>query len=362
MALRAASQGDRLSNERMAAILDHAGKTNEDFEFDLPLYRRAAPEYESLAVHAPVLSAVVPPEEWGANELRVNFSHGVGDAVQFCYLLELYRRRGYKIVVECPAEREWLFQSLGFATGRGINGYGVGWLYPNQFSNPSETEFTANKTCWNINREPLPSINQSRRSLWLEVVEMQLSLADRVSEGAREHARAFLAGLLRPIILLHTAGTSWHAEKSIPDELLPEIYEKLGKIGSVVLLGNQDAPESVRRLTASRGLEFLAGLMLEADLLVGVDSGPFHLANLLPIPAVGVFFPRLPAHQCSVPNPRATYMVPKVNEDEWAKLPAWWKWQTHEGPTGDEIAVVAEQVLGESLAAKSATTEQVKQA
>jgi hypothetical protein len=44
------------------------------------------------------------------------------------------------------------------------------------------------------------------------------------------------------------------------------------------------------------------------DLLIGIDSGPFHLAMLSEVPVLGVFREILP-WRCSLPNPRAVNLV-----------------------------------------------------
>lgn len=108
-----------------------------------------------------------------------------------------------------------------------------------------------------------------------------------------------LRDLPRPLIFFHPKGTNFHNEKNLSDDCIIDTIRQLlsGTTGSVIICDWDDrVPYSnharVRHLKASWGhlptIEFVA-LMHFASLLIGVDSGPIHLANMTSLPSLGVF-------------------------------------------------------------------------
>lgn len=127
----------------------------------------------------------------------------------------------------------------------------------------------------------------------------------------RAIVRRQASDLPRPLVLLHTIGNTNQDRKSLPAAMHSELYRRLldGMEGTVIVLDwDERAPRYKHyRLRRSRdvfgdlGTPHLYGLMLESDLLIGVDSGPLHMAGLTGISRVGLF---PPGHYPS------TYLVP----------------------------------------------------
>ena len=86
---------------------------------------------------------------------------------------------------------------------------------------------------------------------------------------------------------------------------------------------------------------------MRVDLLIGVDSGPFHVSGMVPnLKTLGVFR-KIPPVRCCLPSPNATYLVPDRDHQHWAKRTNQWKFLEYGGdcPSGEEIAEHAERLV-----------------
>jgi ADP-heptose:LPS heptosyltransferase len=118
----------------------------------------------------------------------------------------------------------------------------------------------------------------------------------------------------RPIIVVHP-GPSWPV-KEWPIERWSELVEKVSPDGSVIIHIGADYYPFGRRVPARPipktiswinmlDLTEMVALLEHANVFVGIDSGPLHIATALGIPSVGLFGPtegRLIMH----PRARAT--------------------------------------------------------
>ena len=153
----------------------------------------------------------------------------------------------------------------------------------------------------------LRSVHQSER--YAEIVGVRLSQASvshNVSEELRAEARTYLArhGLSqqRPLALIHPGSGSRH--KCVKPEILLEVLEGLERFESLLLQGPADEEMTERLLRSvprapivlrDLPMRLLAGVLLEADVFLGHDSGVSHLAALLGTPTVALFGPTDPA-------------------------------------------------------------------
>ena len=178
------------------------------------------------------------------------------------------------------------------------------------------------------------------------------------SLAPEDHRKAsvFLANLPRPIILLHTAGNTSPEVKSLPDELVSDLYAELLSSfpGSIVLLDwDGRVPRlphaRVRHIATDWGnttLSQLAALMQEAALVIGIDSGPYYFASLTKTPALGVFHHHHPS--CvALPRPSNVNMARKAWGPVNAARRSKWNIVEYENdlPTAREIALHACRML-----------------
>jgi ADP-heptose:LPS heptosyltransferase len=153
----------------------------------------------------------------------------------------------------------------------------------------------------------LTSIHQGER--YAEIVgaaPKQASVAEKVFEALKMDARTHLSGYglsrRRPLAIIHPGSGSRH--KCVKPEILLEVLEGLESFELLLIQGPADE-EMIERLllrmprppSVLRGLSIrlLAGVLLEADVFLGHDSGVTHLAALLGIPTVALFGPTDPA-------------------------------------------------------------------
>jgi predicted O-methyltransferase YrrM len=239
--------------------------------------------------------------------LHIQFDHGLGDCSAFAHLLQLYRRREYSFAIESDANKDLVWKAAGAAAASDAPLSRHEWNHPPHFNRPdASNQISSSKIGWNINLPPLPNIGDPE-DLWRELCAVNLEAAMVPFIGLEEHrdAFAFLKYLPRPIVLLHTAGTTSPETKSLPSASATELYRLLlgGFEGSLVLL---DWDNRVPKLAHARvrhtetdwshiSLAQLAALMEESALLIGVDSGPYYFASLNRIPALGVFHHHYPA-------------------------------------------------------------------
>jgi lipopolysaccharide heptosyltransferase I len=126
-----------------------------------------------------------------------------------------------------------------------------------------------------------------------------------VGERDRAEARAALAGLPQPRVVLHP-GARWRTKLWQP-EAWHQVAGALAAGGAGVLVtgSREDAPLAERivsgldpRARSAAGqvsLKGLAALLAEVDLMVTVDSGPMHMAAAVGTPLVALFGPTDPA-------------------------------------------------------------------
>jgi hypothetical protein len=229
------------------------------------------------------------------------FDHGLGDCVHFAFLLQLYRRRGYgPICIHFEENKRPVFEAAGCQYSPAHINYHH-WRYDPGFNQPDpHHEGSGNKLYYNLNSEWLPYIGDPD-DLWRELIEVNLEDAfdGLITEPVREDVRKFLEHLPRPIVLLHTKGTNIPQDKNIPDEVTSQLYALMlnGMPGSIVLLDwdfriptpSHGRMRHIKRDWGHISVLELAALISEVDLLIGVDSGPWHLSNMTRTPALGVF-------------------------------------------------------------------------
>jgi hypothetical protein len=229
----------------------------------------------------------------------VRFFHGLGDCAYFAHMSPLYLRRGHAIEVECTPDKRLLFEAAG-ARVVSTASQTHDWGYPAGSTYPGQGQFwQGSKMGHNLSELPLPGIGR-KEELWDEYCQERIDISAKLPSGARDLARRWLERLPRPVVLLHSKGNTAQERKSLPDAVVAQFYRSfLDQCdGSLILL---DWDKRVPRLDSYRvrhlddfgtcPVDVLVALMLEADLMIGVDSGPLHLARFTSVPTIGVWMP-----------------------------------------------------------------------
>lgn len=285
-------------------------------------------------------------------ELRIKFdTHGLGDCVQFAHLLQLYKRRGYEVTVQAEENKLFVWQVAGVNIVQGGDLPHHDWGYPWEFEDLSFPDWRGNKTAHGLSHPTLPPIGE-KRELWNELCQIRLAAKEFISDKAREEARQFLDGMPHPIFCLHSRGTNWQGRKSLPIEtdfrLILELLDRTS--GSVVVLDyDRRAPmvgdarcKGIKPSWGHIDVDRLCALYELADVMIGVDSGPFHAAVFTDIKALGVFREIHPV-RCCLPNPNATYFVSSRFHKYWESRSHVWNFAEYPGnePTAEQIADMA---------------------
>jgi hypothetical protein len=247
-------------------------------------------------------------------KISVGFFHGLGDCVYFAHLIPLYQSRGYEVEVRCEENKRFLFEAAGAIVRQDGNLPPHPWDYPPGHTHEGQGRFwQGSKMGHNISRAPLPNIG-STSDLWQEYCQVRIPLESQLPAAALRTAEQWLSRLPRPVVLLHTKGNSGQARKSLPDDVTAQFYRAFIEQceGTLLLL---DWDHRVPRLASYRvrhldefgecPLECLLALLSRADLLIGIDSGPLHVARFTSIPTIGLW---MPGHY------PATYTLPRETQ------------------------------------------------
>lgn len=292
-------------------------------------------------------------------ELRFKFDrHGLGDICHAALAVQLYKRREYDVTVQVEENKKFLWNMAGVNIVQGGDLPDHGFGYPSEFDNLDYPDAEKNKMAFGLRDSVMPQLDGTSEEIWDELCAVRLSAKEFVSQAAHDEAETFLSGLPRPIICLHSRGTNWHERKSLPTETAFELIRTLldQMTGSVVVLDYDGRAPMVgharcRGIKPSWGhidVERLCALYEQCDLMIGVDSGPFHVASFTDIKALGVFRSLHPTRVC-LPNPNAVYLCSRRYHDHWERRRNKWNIMEYSGgePTVDEIAMCALQILKE---------------
>lgn len=230
----------------------------------------------------------------------IAFPHGLGDCVYFAHQLPIYRRRGHDIRIVCNSDKGCLFPPECLATEK-RDAPKVAWEHARHLETINgENHWMANKAMFNFSAHPMPDIGPPNGELWREFAAEKVDISTSIPDQASGMVKRYFAPLERPITLVHTKGNSFQQAKSVPDDLAVEIYRSiLDEIGGTLILLDWD--NRVPRIAHGRikhmtddwkrlSVEELMAALAQADLVVGIDSGPLHLCRFTNTPAVGLWF------------------------------------------------------------------------
>jgi len=245
--------------------------------------------------------------------------------------MRVYRRRGFRFEIKASPDKQELLALTG-ATLTEHPRHRHDWPYPDVDTdwNPQrqlDRGWAGSKVGCNLNRFPLPTI-AGRDELWRELCE-PFDLTDQIPERAKTKVRRFLDGLPRPIVLFHGTGNSGGERKSLSFSVQQQFYrELLDRVPGTLIILDWDnrtprlANYRVRPLESMgecSAVELLA-LIDAAELMIGVDSGPLHLASLTLTPTVGIWQPGHYPSTYSVPRTEQLNLVLADHTREWNRV------------------------------------------
>jgi len=289
--------------------------------------------------------------------LRLRFTHGLGDVVHACHALQLYIRRGYSVTIQAEPNKLWVWGAAGITTVTEGDFPDHRYEYPPRFWDAAAPDHEASKIAHFFEHPALPRLGD-KDAVWRELCDVRLDVRPHVRPDYAPWIESFLAGLPRPIVLLHSKGTTFRDQKSLPDglvvELIVELLQRRAFGGSIVTLDFDSRAATVGHTRVrpvvphwpAVDTERICALFDAADLLIGVDSGPLHLAAMTSIPTLGVFRD-IPPNHCCLPNPNTTYLARDCHSTAWRARRDSWRIATYAGqePAATHIADEALRIL-----------------
>ena len=292
--------------------------------------------------------------------VRVHFTHGLGDCAFFAHQLPLYVRRGYSVAVVCTADKHIVFADSGVEVSSETAGASaIPW---HEGLTPTHEADWNNFWRWskggrNISVSPMPNIGTAKE-LWEEYCAVRLDVLPHLPATARHAAGVWLSTLPRPIVLLHSHGNTGPERKNLDTPQCRRLYRRLldETNGTIVLLDWDDrVPRCihgrVRHLADDWALidtATLLAVMAQADLLIGVDSGPLHAARLVHIPAIGVWAHGGSPVTWTLPHPNQLNVVMSRERPSWyarSRAPYHSVAVTDDESAMDQLAVLASWML-----------------
>jgi len=264
----------------------------------------------------------------------------LADHVNLAHVLALYKKRGFNTSIRYELEYHpiWDAMSVDYRDGRhpktGRFPIPYRWAYFRDYNEPvPELDWSGSRLAMHIGRSPLPSLDEPLDHLWEELCGVHIR-AKPVGTEIRKQVQGFLDGLPRPIVLIQTANEQGPEERNIPkDAVAPLCWMILSQTnGSVVILDymERNPVPSHRRIKTLRTamastVSHLLGLMEEADALISVDAGPYHLARMTDLPTIGLWPSTYPSCN-ALPNKNTVNMVsadPRLTLVNIARMPRW---------------------------------------
>lgn len=299
-------------------------------------------------------------------------SHGLGDVCHAAQALRLYIDRGYNVQIQVEPNKRWIWDTAGIPIYDGPDALPIHPYYylPSMqaFWDLSLPDHSSSKIAGFFDVDELPKLD-TKEQVWQRLCDERIDARPSVTPQAVADVTAFLKDLPKPIILLHSKGTNWQVEKSIPDATCFQfLCDLIGSFdGSIIVLDwDRRAPtlghERIRSICPHwphMSLDQFGALCMQSDLMIGVDSGPFHLAQWFDIPTLFVTR-KIPPVRCCLPHPNATYLVPASEHDHWATRGPEWHFAEFHGQeaTSKDLVIMACEMLAVHATPTKATAMQ----
>jgi ADP-heptose:LPS heptosyltransferase/2-polyprenyl-3-methyl-5-hydroxy-6-metoxy-1,4-benzoquinol methylase len=261
----------------------------------------------------------------------LRFRHGLGDAVQFTIVLKHLRQfqPDWDIDVEALHGKHSCYKGLcrnSFVTGgdaasrqRYDDVFELGWHECGESlrHTPSTKPARCLKEVFNV-----PSNGDEFR--------YSIEIGDRAKRLAQDYYREICtarepASDRFPVVLIHYQGNTSGDRKNLPHEVIRRTCEAIRESGCVAVVLDWDdrSPLIDQKTVFNPGkdhpmwdqsgtgdAEILAALIEAASLMIGVDSGPLHVAGATSTPTIGVWTKNHPVHFYDLAD-NVLHLVPK---------------------------------------------------
>lgn len=226
----------------------------------------------------------------------LRFDHGLGDQVYFAHLLTWYGQRGHRFSLRVDANKAAIYRGCAnVVLNPGGNDFPkVPWSHgPSVRAVIEANAVTANKAVASVSVAPLPDLGPPTWETWREIAAIRLDVTPHVHPEESGPIRSRLRGIPRPLVLFHPKGTTLQHRKNLTDGEIERVCQGFVRSseGSMMILDwdrrvavpNHPRVHLIEDFFDRRlNLPELITLYEGADLLIGIDSGPAHLARMVP--------------------------------------------------------------------------------
>lgn len=315
-----------------------------------------------------------------ARTVLIEFSHGLGDAVQLTMVLEHLRheRPDWNIDVRALIGKHSAFTGLCRNVGildrdppqRNGCAQTLRLEWPECRAGYADSPSTKAARCLREVFQITPRAEWCRYSI-------------RASEPATAAARRYLAEICSadapaeaddrrgkfPAVLIHYEGNTSSAQKNLSHELIGEVCDVVRRCGFVPVILDWDRrspligqpgvfhPGPDHELWGQTGTgdaATLAALIEASALMIGVDSGPLHVAGATTTPTIGVWTRHHPVHFYDLAD-NVLHLVPPAHEklvahaDAVAYFEKHYRFRPYRQLAVELPAVVESHLTGEDL-------------
>lgn len=325
---------------------------------------------EAMSIQAPL------PRPAACHNVLLRFRHGLGDAVQLTVVLKHLRqyRPEWNVDVAALVGKHSAYHGLCRQM----------LILDHQNGPPADYDEVFSLD-WHECRTAFPNCPSTKPARCLSEVFGIAPSQDlfryeiRGGEGSRALAQEYLAGICPngpaadgrfPAVLIHYQGNTSGDRKNLPHDLVRDVCDVVLRCGEVPVILDWDRrsplvdgkkihnPGAEHELWHGKGTgdaESLAALIEASRLVIGVDSGPLHVAGATSTPAIGVWTQHHPVHYFDLAE-NVYHLVPGDHESRTAGPAAVeyfrcaYRWRTYRQLYVDLPALVQSQLTGEEFA------------
>lgn len=280
-------------------------------------------------VKAPARKAAPP-----TRNVLIEFRHGLGDAVQLTIVLahlaklrpdwcvDVAALRGKHSAFEGLCRNVFVLDKDAVDQSRYNEVYKLDWHEANESS--AEWPSTKSSRCLKEVFSISPQADLCRYQIQIgdTAKERASNYLTQVSKSAANGQGRF------PVVLIHYEGNTSGDRKNLPHDLIREVCETVLRLGFVPVILDWDRrsrlPDGTRihnpgadhELWSGLGTgdaETLAALIQASSLMIGVDSGPLHVAGATSTPTIGVWTHHHPTRYFDLAD-NVLHMVPGDHE------------------------------------------------
>ena len=273
------------------------------------------------------------PKEITTMNVLLKFRHGLGDAVQLTAVLQhlAHYHPEWTVDVAALVGKHSAFHGLcrrSIASDRET-------VDPSQYRQVFDLDWPENHSCYTdspstkverclrdvFNLQPLPDLFSYSIQRSPRVVDLARRYLEQVCKSPSRDGRF-------PAVLIHYEGNTSRGEKDLSVELVRRLCDDVLHRGLVPIIldwdrrtpladnariFNPDVNCELWGRTGTGDAEGLAALIELCTLMIGVDSGPLHVAGATTTPTIGVWRKHHPLHYYG-PSANVHHLVPEDHE------------------------------------------------